>query len=85
MIRALFGEALLFFVPFAVFALYLLLRQRNPFLWVHWSDQTTWLVIAGLGCAILAFIVSGIMADRNRGAFEPTHVEDGRVVPGRFR
>jgi hypothetical protein len=85
MIRAIFGEALLFFVPFALFAIYLLLRRRNPFVWASWSDQTLWLVIAGLSCAILAFIITGLTADRNTGAFEPTHIENGRVVPGQFR
>lgn len=85
MIRVVFGEALLFFVPFALFALYLILRRRNPFVWASWSDQTAWLVIAGLGCAILAFLITGLTAERNRGSFEPTHLENGRVVPGQFR
>ena len=85
MIRAIFGEALLFFVPFALFAIYLVLRRRNPFVWASWSDQTARLVLAGLGCAILAFIVTGITAERHQGAFEPTHLENGRVVPGQFR
>jgi hypothetical protein len=85
MIRALFGESLLFFVPFAVFAAYLVARRRNPFLWASWSEQTTWLVIAGLGCAIVAFIISGVTAERHEGSFEPTHIENGRVVPGQFR
>ena len=38
MFRAFFEEALLFLLPFAIFALYLVLRRRNPFLWAHWSD-----------------------------------------------
>jgi hypothetical protein len=85
MIRALFGESLLFFVPFAVFGLYLIVKQRNPFAWASWSEQTTWLIIAGLGCAILAFIVTGVTAERHEGSFVPTHIENGRVVPGEFR
>ena len=44
MFRAFFEEALLFLIPFAIFALYLILRRRNPFLWAHWSDQSFWLV-----------------------------------------
>src|SRR3712207_1298143 len=62
MIRAIFGEALLFFVPFAIFALYLVLRRRNPFQWAAWSDQTAWLVIAGLGLAVLALLYTGLTA-----------------------
>jgi hypothetical protein len=85
MLRAIFGEALLFFVPFAVFALYLLLRRRNPFQWAAWSEGATWLVIAGLSLAVAALLVTGIFADRQTGAFEPPHLEDGRLVPGQFR
>jgi hypothetical protein len=85
MFRAVFGEALLFFVPFAAFALYLLLLRRNPMRWASWSDQSLWLAIAGLVCVILAFLVTGLTADRPTGAFEPTHLENGRVVPGRFK
>jgi Family of unknown function (DUF6111) len=85
MLRAIFGEALLFFVPFAVFALYLVLRRRNPFHWAAWSEGATWLVIAGLSLAVAALLVTGIFADRETGAFEPPHLENGRLVPGQFR
>jgi hypothetical protein len=85
MIRAILGEALLFFVPFAIFALFLILRRRNPFRWAAWSDSTLWLVIAGLACVIAAFLLTGITADREAGAFVPPHLEDGRLVPGQFR
>ncbi len=85
MTRALLGELLLFFVPFVVFALYLVLRKRNPLLWSHWSDQTFWLVSAGLLLAIASFLIAGLTAERHVGAFVPTHVENGRVVPGQFR
>jgi hypothetical protein len=85
MIRAIFGEALLFFLPFAVFALFLILRRRNPFRVAAWSESTVWLVIAGLVCVVLAFLYTGITAERQTGAFVPPHLEDGRVVPGQFR
>ena len=85
MTRVVFGEALLFFLPFAVFALYLLLRRRDPLAWATWSGQVSWLVIAGIGCVIAALLVTGITADRRAGPFEPTHLENGRVVPGQFR
>lgn len=85
MTRAIFGEALLFFIPFAVFALYLVARRRNPLQWASWSDQSLMLVIAGLVCVMLAFVITGLTADRPTGAFEPTHLENGRVVPGRFK
>jgi hypothetical protein len=85
MIRAFAGEALLFLLPFIAFALYLLAVKRNPLKWAAWSEQTWWLVIAGLSAVIASLIVTGITADRMQGSFRPTHVEDGRVVPGEFR
>ena len=85
MIRALSGEALLFFVPFVVFALYLMLRRRNPLTLAAWSDATLWLVIAGLACAVAGVLFTAVTAERQTGAFEPPHMEDGRLVPGRFR
>jgi len=85
MTRVILGEALLFFLPFALFALYLLARRRHPLRWASWSEQSITLVLAGLICVILAFVVTGLTADRPTGAFEPTHLENGRVVPGRFK
>jgi hypothetical protein len=85
MIRAIFGEALLFFIPFAVFALYLILKRRNPLQLQAWSDSTLWLAIAGLVCVIAALLYTGLTSERRTGAFEPPHLEDGRVVPGQFR
>ncbi len=85
MIRAIFGEALLFFLPFAVFALFLILKRRNPLRLAAWRDSALWLVIAGLACVILAFIVTGITSERQTGAFVPPHLENGRVVPGQFK
>lgn len=85
MIRALAEEALLFLLPFAVFALYLLARRRNPFDWTNWSDRTAWLVIAGLVCAVVSLLYAGITAERRKTGFEPTHIENGRLVPGGFR
>jgi hypothetical protein len=83
--RAVLEGSLLFLLPFAAFAAYLVLRRRNPLVWSAWSDQTAWLVIAGFVCVIAALLVTGLTAERQSGAFMPTHVEDGRVVPGQFR
>ncbi len=85
MIRAIFGEALLFFLPFALFALFLILKRRNPFRLAAWSDSTVWLVIAGLACVIVALIFTGLTSERQTGGFQPPRLEDGRVVPGQFR
>lgn len=85
MTRVIFGEALLFLVPFALFAAYLVASRRNLLQWASWSDQSVTLVIAGLICVILALIFTALTAERPTGAFEPTHLENGRVVPGRFK
>ena len=85
MTRVFFGEMLYFLLPFAVFAIYLLILRRNPLLFSSWSREAVWLVIAGLACVILALLITGLTADRSTGAFLPTHVEDGHVVPGQFR
>jgi hypothetical protein len=78
-------EALLFFLPFAVFAFYLITRRRNPFLWASWSDQASWLLIAGLVCVILSLLATFMLSDRQQGAFVPAHMENGRLVPGQFK
>jgi hypothetical protein len=83
--RAILAEALLFFLPFAIFAMYLIARRKKVFDWRSWSDQALWLVIAGIAIAILALIYTGVTAERHGGAFVPTHVRDGQVVPGQFR
>lgn len=84
MTRILFGEGLYFLLPFAAFAMYLLVRRRNPLLFSSWSDQAFRLVIAGLICVVLALVATGLLAPRNTGAFQPTHMQDGRIVPGQF-
>jgi magnesium-transporting ATPase (P-type) len=85
MTRALFGETLFFFLPFLAFAFYLIVRRRNPFVLHAWSDKSLWLAIAGLACVVIALLITGLTADRQMGAFRPTHVENGRVVPGQFQ
>jgi hypothetical protein len=85
MMRAIAGEAFYFLLPFIAFALYLLILKRNPLKWAAWSEQTIWLVISGLALVVAALVVTGITADREQGAFRPTHVEHGQVVPGQFR
>lgn len=85
MIRALVEEGLLFLLPFAVFALYLVARRRNPFDWDHWTDRTAWLVIAGLGIAVGSLLYAGIASERRNDGYRPPHLENGQLVPGAFR
>lgn len=85
MIRTLVDDLLLLLLPFAVFAAYLVLRRRNPMQREAWSGRVGWLGIVGLLLVVAAFLLAGILAERQTGAFIPTHVENGRVVPGQFR
>lgn len=84
MTRALLGQALFFFLPFAIFFAYLLIRQRNPLAFEHWEKSIPPLAIAGLVCVVAALLYTGIAAPRDRGAYVPPQFEDGRVVPPRF-
>lgn len=84
MTRAVIQGLVLFLLPFVLFALYLVFRRRNPLIWSHWSDQSLWLAIAGLSFVIVSLIATGLLAERQTGTYVPTHVENGRVVPGHF-
>ncbi|MFE1598564.1 DUF6111 family protein [Methylobacterium sp. ID0610] len=85
MIRAVADDLILFFLPFVAFALYLVLRQRSPFRWIHWSDHALRLAVAGGLLVIASLVVAGLFAERHGQGFVPTHIENGRVVPGQFR
>lgn len=85
MIRAYLQEMVLFVLPFILFAAYLLARRRNALAWSSWSDQSLWLAIAGLAMVIASLVVTALTAERHTGAFVPTHLENGRVVPGQFQ
>jgi hypothetical protein len=85
MFRALLDEIGLFLLPFAAFALYLALRRRNPLVVAHWGGRVPLLALAGLVVAILALLITGLTGERHRDGFVPTHIENGRVVPGTFR
>jgi hypothetical protein len=84
MMRSLIEEFLLFFLPFATFAGYLVLRRRNVFDIEHWRPHVFLLTVVGLVLAILSLLFAGVMDRPAQGAFEPAHLENGRLVPGRF-
>ncbi len=70
MIRAVLGEALLFLLPFALFALFLVIQRRNPLAWAHWSGPSFYLAAAGLGLLIASFVVAGVTAGIVRNLYE---------------
>jgi multisubunit Na+/H+ antiporter MnhB subunit len=85
MIRAILEEVLLFLVPFVVFGAILVAMRRNPFRLESWSKRGLALTIAGLLFAIAGLILFGFTAERSTGVYEPAHMENGRLVPGRVR
>jgi uncharacterized membrane protein len=85
MTRAFLQGLVLFFLPFVLFGAYLLIQRRNALAWSSWSGQSFWLTIAGLVMVILSLVATGLLTERETGAFVPTHIENGRVVPGQFQ
>lgn len=85
MIRLVLEQLAVFLLPFLLFAAVLLLRRRNLLAFEHWAAHVSWLAIAGLVLVLLAFLGTAIFAERPLSGFEPTHMENGQVVPGRFR
>ena len=85
MLRALLEETLLFILPFCVFAGYLVVKRRNPFDVAHWSRHLFILAAIGLALSVALFAFTAWNAPRYSGAYEPPHMENGKLVPGRFR
>jgi hypothetical protein len=85
MTRAFFEEFVLFLIPFAAFAAYIVLSRRNPLTREHWDGPMPWLVVAGLAIVIASLLYAGFIAPREKGVFVPTHLENGHVVPGTFK
>ena len=85
MLRIVLEEIALFLVPFGLFAIVLILRRRNLLRLENWSSNAVWLAIAGLLLALASLLGSAFFTERPLSGFEPTHMENGRLVPGRFR
>jgi hypothetical protein len=85
MARTVFETLGLFLLPFAAFAVYLVLRARFPLAVEHWTrGRLSWLAIAGLAAAAGGLVAANLMAPRGHGRYVPAHLENGVLVPGRF-
>ncbi|MCC3244049.1 DUF6111 family protein [Methylocystis sp. WRRC1] len=83
--RAVVETALLFLTPFVAYALFHLLQRRWPFVRELWHGRiVSLLTIAGLVVAIGGMLALGL-TERNQGVYVPAHVENGKLVPGRFQ
>lgn len=75
----------LFLAPFAVFAIYLLLRRRNPLTRAPWDGRTLWLAVAGLGLVVAVMVLTGLTQNRAPGGYAPPRMENGQLKPGGFQ
>lgn len=85
MLRRLIEEFGLFLIPFVLFMAYLVLVGRNPMRRAHWDPHLVRLVLAGLAIVIGTLVYEGLFSERRAGGYVPTHMENGRLVPGGFK
>lgn len=83
MIPRLLYQALLFLLPFALYAVYLrLLAQEKP---SGEARDHPWTILFGTGLLLVAasFVYWGLTeGEPAEGVYVPPHMEDGRIVPG---
>lgn len=82
MIRRFLFEALLFLLPFALYALYLRLSKEEESAAAR-THPWTLLFASGLALVAASFIIWGVTeGSGQQGVYVPPHLENGRVVPG---
>ncbi len=85
MAREVLEPLALFLVPFAAYAIYLLLRARYPLEVQHWTGfRVSIMTLIGLAAAVLGLVVLDAFAPRGHGVYVPAHEENGVLVPGRI-
>ena len=87
MIRPVLTELALFLAPFVAYALFLWVTKAGVFERASWSPKVlATLAIVALVLMIGSFIYLAHFAGAPPGStYEPAHVEDGQLVPGRVR
>jgi hypothetical protein len=87
MIRPVLTELALFLAPFVAYALFLWVTRAGVTDRASWSPKVlASLAIAALVLMIGSFIYLAHFAGAPPGStYEPAHVEDGQLVPGRVR
>jgi hypothetical protein len=84
MIRPAFTEIMVFLIPFAVYALFLLATRSGLLLQSSWPVHVLAKLVLG---SLLLVIVSFILLAHFSGAapqstYTPAHIENGKFVPG---
>jgi hypothetical protein len=85
MIRPVLTEIALFLAPFAIYAAFLRFTKPAVLDREQWTRKTLMtLVIVSLVLMIGSFVVIGHFSGAPPGStYEPAHVEDGKLIPGR--
>lgn len=86
MIRPVLTEVVLFLVPFAVYALFLLATQAGVLRPESWSlPVLAWLTLAALVLVVGSFIVLAQFSGSPPGStYVPAHIESGKFVPAQI-
>ncbi len=85
MSRAVIEPLAFFLAPFAVYAIFLVLRARYPLEVEHWTGpRVSILTLAGLAAAVLSLLALNLFSPRGQGVYVPAHEENGALVPGHF-
>lgn len=85
MAREVLEPLALFLVPFAAYAIYLVLRARYPLEVQHWTGfRVSIMTLIGLAAVVLGLVILDAFAPRGQGAYVPAHEENGVLVPGRI-
>jgi len=84
MIRPAFTELLIFLIPFAVYALFLLTTRSGVMLPASWPAHIIAKLVVG---SLLLVIISFVLLAHFSGAspnstYIPAHIENGKFVPG---
>lgn len=87
MIRKLLVTVLPFLLPFAGYAVYVVLSRRAAARGRRWEDAPWyWLVSAGLACVIISLGALALTSGAPPGStYQPARLEDGKIVPGGFK
>jgi heme/copper-type cytochrome/quinol oxidase subunit 3 len=87
MIRPVLTELALFLAPFAAYAVFLIATRAGVLDPKSWPPRTlAWLTAAALVLMIASFVLIAHFSGSVPGSdYEPAHIEDGKLVPGRMR
>lgn len=87
MIRPILIEVALFLVPFVAYAVYVWATRAGAFDSEAWNIRVVgWLTLAAAALMIGSFIVMAQFGGAPPySTYEPAHMEDGELVPGRYR